>query len=83
MITGFNGIGKSTLLKTLIGKIPSMNGHYKFSDQVNVGYFEQDLLWNDTTRTPIQIISESYPELIVKEVRRSLARCGISSKYAM
>lgn len=83
MITGFNGIGKSTLLKTLIGKIPSMNGHYKFSDQVTVGYFEQDLLWNDTTRTPIQIISESYPELIVKEARRSLARCGISSKHAM
>lgn len=83
VITGFNGIGKSTLLKTLIGKIPSMNGHYKFSDQVTVGYFEQDLLWNDITRTPIQIISESYPELIVKEARRFLARCGISSKHAM
>lgn len=35
VITGFNGIGKSTLLKTLIGEIPSMNGHYKFSDQVS------------------------------------------------
>ena len=43
VITGFHGIGKSTLLKTLIGKIPSMQGHFKFSDQVTIGYFEQDL----------------------------------------
>lgn len=83
VITGFNGIGKSTLLKTLIGEIPSMNGHYIFSDQVTIGYFEQDLLWDDTTRTPIQIISDSYPEMVMKEVRKSLARCGISSKHAM
>ena len=83
VITGFNGIGKSTLLKTLIGEISSMNGYYKFSDQVTIGYFEQDLLWDDTTRTPIQIISDSYPEMVMKEVRKSLARCGISSKHAM
>lgn len=83
VITGFNGIGKSTLLKTLIGKIPLMNGHYKFSDQVTIGYFEQDLLWDDTGKTPIQIISDSYPELVMKKVRKSLAGCGISSKHAM
>lgn len=83
VITGFNGIGKSTLLKTLIGKIPSINGQYKFSDQVTIGYLEQDLLWDDTTRTPLQIISDSYTELTMKELRKSLARCGISSKHAL
>jgi ATPase subunit of ABC transporter with duplicated ATPase domains len=83
VITGFNGIGKSTLLKTLTGKIPSMGGRYKFSDQAVIGYFEQDLLWDDTARTPIQIISDGYPEMVMKEVRKSLARCGISSKHAM
>ena len=83
VITGFNGIGKSTLLKTLTGKIPPMGGRYKFSDQAVIGYFEQDLLWDDTARTPIQIISDGYPEMVMKEVRKSLARCGISSKHAM
>ena len=59
VITGFNGIGKSTLLKTLIGQIPSMQGHFKFSDQVTLGYFEQDLIWDEPEQTPIQIVSSS------------------------
>ncbi len=83
VITGFNGIGKSTLLKTLVGQIPSMQGLYKYSDQVTLGYFEQDLSWPDETRTPIQIVSDAYPNLVIKDVRKKLARCGISSKHAM
>lgn len=83
IITGFNGVGKSALLKTLTGQIPSLHGGYKFSDQVTIGYFEQDLIWEDTKRTPIQIVSDSYPDMVMKEVRRALARCGISSQHAM
>lgn len=83
VITGFNGIGKSTLLKTLIGQIPSLQGQYKFSQQVTLGYFEQDLIWPDETLTPIQIISDAYPNMAVKEVRKYLAQSGISSKHAM
>lgn len=83
VVTGFNGIGKSTLLKTLTGQIPYMHGCYKFSDQVTLGYFEQDLIWEDIMRTPIQIVSDHYPDMAVKEIRKSLARCGISSKHAM
>lgn len=83
VITGFNGVGKSTLLKTLVGQIPSMHGHYKFSDQVTIGYFEQDLIWEDTARTPLQIVSDSYPDMVMKEVCKALALCGISSKHAM
>lgn len=83
VITGFNGIGKSTLLKTLIKQIPCLDGKFSFSSQVTVGYFEQDLVWDDTLRTPIQIVSDRYPMLVIKEVRKHLARCGISSKHAM
>lgn len=83
VITGFNGIGKSTLLKTLIKQIPALQGNFSFSEQVTLGYFEQDLMWEDETRTPIQIISDAYPSLVTKEVRQHLARCGISSKHAM
>ncbi len=83
VITGFNGIGKSTLLKTLLRQIPSLQGSFSFSQQVALGYFEQDLTWEDETRTPIQIVSDTYPMLAIKEIRQTLARCGISSKHAM
>ena len=83
VITGFNGIGKSTLLKTLIGQIPPIQGYFKFSDQVTFGYFEQDLVWDEPDQTPIQIISNAHPDMIIKDVRKHLARCGISSKHAM
>jgi ABC transporter, ATP-binding protein len=83
VITGFNGIGKSTLLKTLIGQIPSMQGHFKFSDQVTLGYFEQDLIWDEPEQTPIQIVSNVHPDMVIKDVRKHLAQCGISSKHAM
>lgn len=69
VITGFNGIGKSTLLKTLIGQIPSMQGHFKFSDQVALGYFEQDLIWDEPEQTPIQIVSNVHPDMVIKDVR--------------
>lgn len=83
VITGFNGIGKSTLLKTLINQIPSLQGDFVFSEQVTVGYFEQDLIWEDEGLTPIQIVSNAYPTLIAKDIRKHLARCGILSKHAM
>jgi len=83
VITGFNGIGKSTLLKTLIGQIPFLNGRFNFSEQVKIGYFEQDFIWEDIRRTPIQIVSDAYPSFVIKDVRKHLARCGISSKHAM
>ena len=65
VITGFNGIGKSTLLKTLIGQIPAMQGHFKFSDQVIFGYFEQDLSWDEPEQTPNQIISNAHPDMVI------------------
>lgn len=83
VITGFNGIGKSTLLKTLIGEIPAWNGTFAFSEQVKIGYFEQDLHWENEEETPMQIISDYAPALSVKEVRKHLATCGISGEHAM
>ena len=83
VITGFNGIGKSTLLKTLIGQLPALRGQFKFSAQVTFGYFEQDLVWADSDQTPIQILSDAHPDMAMKEIRKHLAQCGISSKHAM
>lgn len=83
VITGFNGIGKSTLLKTLVGQIEALQGNFSFSEQVRPGYYEQDLAWEDADRTPMEIVSDQYPELVNKEIRKRLARCGISSRHAM
>ncbi len=81
VITGFNGIGKSTLLKTLVKHISAFSGTFQFAEQVKIGYFEQDLSWEDNMNTPIQIMSEHYPKLGVKEIRQQLARCGVKSTH--
>ncbi|MEC0135733.1 ABC-F family ATP-binding cassette domain-containing protein [Paenibacillus macerans] len=80
VITGFNGIGKSTLLNTLVGRIAAVSGRFRFSEQVKVGYFEQDLKWANGALTPLQIISEQYPSLGMKEIRRYLALCGLKDE---
>lgn len=82
-VTGFNGIGKSTLLKTLVMKIPALQGSFSFSQQVRLGYFEQDFLWEKEEETPLEIVNRHYPALSVKEVRNHLAQCGISAKHAI
>lgn len=83
VITGFNGIGKSTLLKTLIGQIPVLHGSYQFAQHVKIGYFEQDLLWENKGKTPLQILSDVHPDMTLKERRTYLARCGISGEQAV
>lgn len=83
VITGFNGIGKSTLLKTLTKQIPALYGRFQFSSQVVWGYFEQDLRWLNPQKSPIEIIIEAHPDMTMKDIRRHLARCGISNKHAM
>lgn len=82
VITGFNGIGKSTLLKTLIGQIPKISGHYEFANGIKIAYFEQDLKWDAGFFSPAQIVSDKYPKLSEKQMRRYLAQCGIPAKNA-
>ncbi|WP_077611034.1 ABC-F family ATP-binding cassette domain-containing protein [Clostridium sp. Marseille-P2415] len=82
VITGFNGIGKSTLLKTLVKQIPALGGDFIFSEQADIGYFEQEPVWKDKKLTPVRIVSDEYPTLTIKEIRKALARCGIYSKHA-
>lgn len=80
VITGFNGIGKSTLLKTLVKQIPAINGKFKFADNIKVGYFEQDLNWEYPLQTPIQVVSEVFHKLSQSQLRRYLAQCGLRAK---
>ncbi|WP_312469654.1 ABC-F family ATP-binding cassette domain-containing protein [Neobacillus sp.] len=81
VMAGFNGIGKSTLLKTLVQRLSAVAGSFRFAESVKIGYFEQDLTWEDGAKTPLQIISDSYPNLGVKEIRSRLAQCGVKNTH--
>lgn len=81
VIIGFNGIGKSTLLKTLLGEIPAMKGTYRFGERTVVGYYEQELNFEDDQKTPMEYILDLYPRMSVKDVRTALAKCGIHSEH--
>ncbi len=80
-ITGFNGIGKSTLLKTLMGHINSLGGTYRFSDTVTLGYFEQELVWENSFKTPFQIVSDYDPAMKREQIRRKLSTIGIKAEH--
>jgi len=83
VITGFNGIGKSTLLNTLAGRLPTIAGSFRFSEQATIGYYEQELKWENDALTPIQVISERFPGLNTKAIRSHLAQCGVRGNHAM
>lgn len=84
VITGFNGIGKSTLLKTIMGEIKPMAGEYRFSDTIkSIGYYEQDLKWENLEDIPLDIISREYPNLTQKQVRKHLSDCGVKKEHVM
>ena len=72
-IIGSNGTGKSTLLKTLVGNINPISGTYTFGHNVQIGYFDQQMLGLDKEKTVFDDFYEEFPELTVTEVRNSLA----------
>ena len=73
-IIGANGKGKSTLLKTLIYEIPSLNGHFEYGFNVKTEYFDQQMAFNDVDKTVFDEFYDIYPDLTITQVRSSLAR---------
>lgn len=76
-LIGVNGLGKSTLLKTILGIIPPVSGQVIFGENVEYGYFEQEDSRNNTN-TAIDEVWNEYPALTNHEVRLELARCGLT-----
>ena len=72
-IIGSNGTGKSTLLKTLVGKVKSLGGSITFGTNVEIGYFDQQMDDLDLNKTVFDEFYDTFPELTVTEVRNSLA----------
>lgn len=82
-ITGFNGIGKTTLLKTLLGQIEPIFGDFKLSETAKLAYFKQDLTWPNNNMTPLQYLQEIFERKKPKELRGALARLGVTAQQAM
>lgn len=83
VLTGFNGVGKSTLLKTLTGALPALDGRFRLAEQVRLGYFAQDLRWPIGTQTPLDIVCAQFPQMPQKIARRHLAQCGLAGERAL
>ena len=80
VLTGANGIGKTTLLKSILGLIPPLSGSVEQGDYLSIGYFEQEMEADDNT-TCIQEIWNTFPSYTQYEVRSALAKCGLTTKH--
>lgn len=79
-LKGMNGIGKSTLLKTLLGIIKPFEGEVHLGDYLEVGYFEQESS-HENTNTALDDVWNEYPGLDNIDVRRALAKCGLTNEH--
>lgn len=79
-LTGANGIGKTTLLKSILGLIKPFSGNVQFGDYQEIGYFEQESAPDNTT-TCIEEIWQEFPAYTQYQVRSALAKCGLTTKH--
>ncbi len=80
VLTGSNGIGKTTLLKSILGLIPALNGSVELGENLQIGYFEQEMP-PDIDTTCLQEIWNEFPGFTQYEVRSALAKCGLTTKH--
>lgn len=79
-IIGANGIGKTTLLKSLMGILDPLEGNINLGIYQHLGYFEQEVI-NKSGSLVMQEMWHEFPDLNKTEVRRKLARCGLTDKH--
>ncbi|MCR3758308.1 ATP-binding cassette domain-containing protein [Clostridium felsineum] len=79
-ITGANGLGKTTLLKSLFGLLKPIKGTVTLSDYKKIGYFEQEIA-QDSKNTVLYEVWNTFPNLTQTEVRSDLAKCGLTRQH--
>ena len=79
-LVGANGLGKSTLLKSLMGLIKPISGEVELGDYQMLGYFEQEIK-EANYKTCIEEVWEEFPSFTQYEVRAALAKCGLTTKH--
>lgn len=71
-IIGGNGLGKSTFIKTIVGKLPPLSGTYSFGPRVNIGYFDQQMAEYKSENTVLDDFKIFFPKLNDFEARSAL-----------
>ena len=79
-LTGTNGLGKTTLLKTILGKLPPVSGSSELGDFLVPGYYEQEAE-RDNDQTALESFWAEFPTLTNGEVRAALAKCGLTAEH--
>lgn len=79
-IRGVNGLGKTTLLKTLLGIIKPISGEVQLGDYLYTGYFEQESS-RENKNTALEEVWNEFPNLGNGEVRAALAKCGLTTEH--
>ena len=79
-LVGANGIGKTTLLKSILGLIPALEGTVELGENLQIGYFEQEGDSNNAT-TCIEELWKEFPGFSQYEIRAALAKCGLTTKH--
>ena len=80
VLVGANGIGKTTLLKSILGLTPALSGSVELGDYLSIGYFEQEMAPGNTT-TCLQEIWAEFPAYTQYQVRSALAKCGLTTEH--
>lgn len=80
VLVGANGIGKTTLLKSILGLTPALSGSVELGDYLSIGYFEQEMEPGNTT-TCLEEIWKEFPSYTQYQVRSALAKCGLTTKH--
>ncbi|MBR3469808.1 MAG: ABC-F family ATP-binding cassette domain-containing protein [Lachnospiraceae bacterium] len=80
VLTGANGIGKTTLLKSLLGLIPPLSGTVTQGDYLEIGYFEQEMSGSGF-KSCLEELWDEFPSMSQYEVRSALAKCGLTTKH--
>ncbi|MBM4765372.1 ABC-F family ATP-binding cassette domain-containing protein [Bacillus sp. B15-48] len=71
-LVGPNGVGKSTLLKTFVDKLPSLSGHFQFGSNVSIGYYDQEQAKLTSNKQVLNELWDEYPLKPEKEIRTVL-----------
>lgn len=79
-LVGANGLGKTTLLKSILGIIPPLSGEVELGDNLQIGYYEQEIM-DKNNNTCIEEIWNEFPGLSQFEVRSALAKCGLTTQH--
>ncbi|GFZ34560.1 heme ABC transporter ATP-binding protein [Clostridium zeae] len=79
-LVGANGLGKTTLLKSLMGELKSLGGEVELGDYLQMGYFEQEIK-DANYNSCIDEVWGEFPAFTQYEVRAALAKCGLTTKH--